>query len=89
MNFLAQAPWYDVTLFVWDELLLLSAQAGVTIMVGPRAALAFPALPAVKSFHIEYGEKTLALEFVSGVQEAVSHINKCVFAFLPCIFSLG
>ena len=56
---------------------MLIAQAGVQVMAGPRAALSFPALPAVKSFHIEYGEKTLALEFVSGVQEAVSHINKC------------
>jgi gamma-glutamyl phosphate reductase len=59
----------------------LFAQAGVKIMAGPRAALVFPALPAVKSFHVEYGEKTLALEFVSGVQEAVSHINKCVSIF--------
>jgi delta-1-pyrroline-5-carboxylate synthetase len=62
-------------------------QAGVTINVGPRAALQFPQFQQAANFHIEFGDKTATLEFVDDVAQAVQHINKFGSGHTECIIS--
>lgn len=58
-----------------QKLLQTLVQNGVTLYGDERVAALAPVAGPVENWHTEYGELKLSVRFVSGVQEAIRHIN--------------
>jgi len=61
--------------------------AGVTVLGGPDALKLGLVADAAESMHVEYGENTMAVEVVEGVEAAVAHINEHGSHHTECIIT--
>lgn len=59
-----------------QALLSTLRDGGVRLVGGPRACAAALGLEPAESLHVEYGDNTLCVEVVDGVDDAVSHIAR-------------
>lgn len=67
-----------------DKLLDALTEADITLYGGPRAVDKLGLEPA-ESLKTEYGEKSLSVEIIDNVEEAIDHINKHSSGHTDCI----